>query len=158
MTLKGSTKLLIVILAFLITSCGNTDNNSEKQITTDLVQNPISARGDADKSKLPKIEMEEDFHDFGKIIQGEIVTYGFKFKNTGKSDLLITRVSTSCGCTASDYPREPVEPGEEGVINITFNSKGRIGVQRKTATILSNAQPNRTKLTIKALIFVPENN
>jgi hypothetical protein len=156
MTVSGKTNLIFLIAILFLASCGNSDKNSDGKISSELVRNPVTASGENDKNKLPEIEFEEDFHDFGKIIQGEIVTYAFKFKNTGKSDLLISRVSTSCGCTASEYPREPIKPGEEGNIKITFNSRGRIGVQRKTATILSNAQPNRTTLTIKALIFVPE--
>jgi len=155
MTRYKSLLILTTIAAILLVSCGENRNN-KGLLPADLVQNPVSAEGDTDNDQLPVIEFENDFHDFGKVIQGELVTYGFKFKNTGKSDLIITRVSTSCGCTATEYPQKPVSPGDEGVIKITFNSKGRIGIQRKTATVMANTQPNKTTLTIKAMIFVPE--
>jgi hypothetical protein len=106
--------------------------------------------------ELPVISFDTDEHDFGRIIQGEVVTYAFKFQNTGKSDLLIASVGTSCGCTVSKYSREPVRPGEQGTVQVTFDSEGRKGVQNKTITVLSNAQPNRYLLYIKAKVVNPE--
>ena len=95
-------------------------------------------------------------HDFGKIIQGEIVTYAFKFENTGKSDLLVSAVSASCGCTATKYSKDPVAPGSDGFIQVTFISEGRKGFQNKTVTVLANTQPNKTTLRLKAVVVIPE--
>ncbi|HRZ21419.1 MAG TPA: DUF1573 domain-containing protein, partial [Bacteroidales bacterium] len=73
-----------------------------------------------------------------------------------KSDLRIASVSTSCGCTVSKYSREPVKSGEQGTIQVTFDSEGRKGFQNKSITVLSNAQPNRHELHIKARVEIPE--
>ncbi len=146
----------MIVIAFINHSCTNTNNNEEEQISTEVIQNPKTANGKDETGKLPILEFEETEHDFGKIIEGEIVTYGFKFKNTGKTDLLISTVSTSCGCTASEYPKHPIKKNKEGIIKITFNSKGRTGFQRKSAVVLANTQPNRTVLRIKAVVFNPE--
>ncbi len=140
----------------MLSSCRNQTDSDSGLISTDVVNNPNSAEGNVDINELPEMEFDETNHNFGKVIQGEVVTYGFRFKNTGNSDLLITRVSTTCGCTATEYPRVPVEPGGKGVIKITFDSKGRKGVQRKSATVLANTQPNRITLEIKAIVFIPE--
>lgn len=146
----------IILITFFLIACGHSNHSKDDLLPTDVVRNPNTASGEVNNNELPVIEFDRTTHDFGKMIQGEIVTYGFKFKNTGKSDLLISRVSTSCGCTASEYPRKPIKPGEEGVIKIRFDSKGRKGVQRKSATVQSNTQPSRKTLTIKAVIFLPE--
>jgi hypothetical protein len=83
-------------------------------------------------------------------LQGETVSYPFKFKNSGKSDLIIADVSTSCGCTVPSYPKEPIHPGQDGVIKVSFNSAGKHGFQNKSIVIVANTQPNTVILRIKA--------
>jgi len=141
------------ILLFLLTGCGGNNGN---QLSTDLVKNPKTALGDEDMSDLPVIEFDKEVHDFGKVYQGEKVTFNFKFKNVGKSNLLITRVNTSCGCTASEFPREPIKPGERKSLRVTFDSDGRKGVQNKTITVVSNCQPDIKVLRIKAMVITPK--
>ncbi len=148
--------LFMSIILFGILACDGQKGKQEEQISTDVIKNPKSAEKEEDMRQLPEIEFKETEHDFGKVIEGEIVTYSFRFKNTGGSDLIISSVSTSCGCTASEYPRDPVEPGEEGIVRLSFDSSRRKGFQNKTATVLANTQPNRTGLRIKAMVFNPE--
>lgn len=149
--MKTVTNIIIVwffLLAF--TACNNNSGN----LSTDVVTNPNTANGEV-TDNLPVIEFEKEIHDFGKVIQGERVSYGFKFKNTGKSDLVISQVKTSCGCTALKFSKEPIKPGEERVITVTFNSSGRKGIQNKTITVLSNCQPSTTVVRIKAMVIAP---
>lgn len=143
--------ILVLLLGFSFMGC---ENNSNK-IPTDLINNPNSAEGLDGSVKLPKIEFKKQEHDFGKVIQGEVVTYNFKFTNTGNADLVIAKVSTSCGCTASKYPSEPVKPGETKSIEAKFDSKNRNGFQNKRITVLTNATPAKTNLYIKADIIKP---
>ncbi len=137
-----------------ITSCNQ--KSSKKDIPGSVVHNPVSANGSENMDQLPVISFKDTIHDFGTVIQGEKVSYDFKFTNTGKSDLLIAKVSASCGCTGTKYPSKPVRPGEESYISITFNSEGRLGYQYKSAQIIANTQPNMTNLRIKAKIIRPE--
>ena len=130
-------------------SCGNSDNS----ISTDLVNNPNSASGDVDMGKLPVFKFESEEHDFGRISDGEKVSYTFKFKNAGKSDLIISDAKATCGCTVADYPKTPVKPGQESGIVVSFNSEGRKGIQHKTVTVVANTQPNSKVLTIKAEVI-----
>jgi hypothetical protein len=97
----------------------------------------------------------ESTYDFGTI--GETDGYAehtFKFKNTGNAPLLINRVQASCGCTRPDWTQQPVEPGKEGVIIITFNPKGRLGNFHKNATVYTNEENGykRHKLTITGVV------
>jgi hypothetical protein len=83
---------------------------------------------------------DENTFDFGNIRQGEKVEHTFKFRNTGSQPLVITNVSTQCGCTTpKGWPRDPVMPGAQGEITISFDSAGKIGRQNKVATVISNA-------------------
>jgi hypothetical protein len=142
------------ILMISLLSCKQSGNNSD--IPADVVNNPNSASGSTDPDALPVLAFEKDFHDFGNLRSGEKVTYSFKFKNTGKSMLVISSVTTSCGCTVSDYPKQPIKPGDQGTVDVSFDSAGRRGIQNKTITVFSNTQPPTTQLSIKAMVVESE--
>ncbi|MFA6950091.1 MAG: DUF1573 domain-containing protein [Lentimicrobiaceae bacterium] len=145
---------LVFALPLMTISCKQ--NNEDKSLLpSDIVNNPNSAEGKID-TDLPVIQFENDFYDFGRIIQGEKVSFGFKFTNKGKSDLIISKVSTSCGCTVTDFPKTPIKPGESNKIEVKFDSENRRGFQNKTITVLSNSQPSTTLLRIKAQVVLPE--
>ena len=63
----------------------------EGDFTVDDVHIPQTADGLSakDAEKLPVIEFETTTYDFGEVVEGERLTYAFKFKNTGKSNLII---------------------------------------------------------------------
>lgn len=142
--------VLMVLLSGVLLSCQNDGN---KQLSGDLVTNPKSAQSPSDKK--PVLTFDKNEFDFGKILQGEVVSYTFHFKNTGNAPLLITSVEKSCGCTASDYPREPIQPGESGEIKITYDSKGHQGFQSKVLIVKSNTMPSQTAIRIKAEVRTP---
>lgn len=153
--MKNFILILLVLIGLNIQSC---DSDNYKGLSTDVVNNSKSAVQVGEKGTPPKMLFEETVHDFGDMIQGERVVYGFKFVNIGGSDLIITRVGTSCGCTVGKYTQEPVAPGEEGVVEVTFDSHNRKGFQNKSITVLANTEPNSTKLRIKTKVILPERN
>lgn len=97
-----------------------------------------------------EIEFRQKNFNFGDITEGEIVTHTFYFKNTGKENLVIKAIESSCGCTTVGYDRKPVAPGKEGKIEIEFNSSGRYGKQYKEISIFANLSKGKTTLTITA--------
>ena len=143
---------IIFTILFLFISCENTDKSSEDKLSSDLVYNPKTAQGVEDMSNLPIIDFEYVDFDFGLIFEGEEVVHKYKFTNTGGSALIISDVSASCGCTIPTYSKKPVAPGEEGFIEVKFDSSGRDGMQHKTVTVLTNSQPNRNTLSFVAEI------
>lgn len=136
------------IFTFSLTSCNN------DRISSDVIQNPNTANGKGDLSQLPSFKFVEESHDFGRILQGETVSFPFKFKNAGKSDLIISDVSTSCGCTIPSFPKAPIHPGQDGAIKVSFNSAGKHGFQNKNIVIVANTQPNTFILRIKAEVMM----
>ncbi|MBN1339338.1 MAG: DUF1573 domain-containing protein [Bacteroidales bacterium] len=142
--------LIWILTLVLMVSCGRRDG----ELSSGVVSNPVTADGES-KGDLPEITFEKPEHDFGRIIQGEKVSCSFKFTNTGKSDLIISAVSSICGCTVPTFPKDPVRPGAEGKLSVTFDSEGRKGFQTKIITVLSNSQPNTKQLRIKAQIIEP---
>lgn len=86
------------------------------------------------------IEFSDLEHDFGIVTEGEKVGWYFKYKNVGDSDLLISNVITTCGCTAPHYSKKPLAAGGEEVLQIIFDSKGKSGKEIKNVKIESNAK------------------
>lgn len=142
---------LLMAVAVLLFSCNNDDG---KRLSGDLVTNPKSA--DKPTDVKPVIQFEKTEYDFGKILQGEVVSYTFHFTNAGNAPLIITSIDKSCGCTAGDFPREPIAPGQRGDIKITYDSKGHFGFQSKAVVVNSNTMPSQTTLRIKAEVKTPD--
>jgi len=91
-------------------------------------------------SQMPKIEFDEEIHDFGVIKAGEILTYSFQFTNRGETDLIIDKAETDCGCIEATVVKSTVPPGEKGIIEVKFNSAGLFGKQLKTVEVKSNSK------------------
>jgi len=105
-----------------------------------------------------KIVFTEETHDFGDISQGDKVTYTFAFQNAGNEPLVLSNVLTSCGCTATDWPRDPIAPGKESSITVNFNSTGKMGQQNKVITVMSNAINSREQVRIVTNVLPKTNN
>jgi hypothetical protein len=104
----------------------------------------------------PNFEFEESEFDFGDLRQGEKAEHNFVFKNTGNQPLIIENVLSTCGCTAPEWPKDPVLPGKEGSIKVVFDSSGKIGRQNKIITIRSNAVGDQHRIRIYGMVLPPE--
>lgn len=102
-----------------------------------------------------KITFAESSYDFGDITQGDRVTYTFTYENSGNEPLILSDVRTTCGCTATNWDREPLAPGESAEITVNFNSRGKMGMQNKVVTILSNAVNSSERIKITANVLQP---
>jgi len=115
-------------------------------------QNAASKPETKGKQAEPKetVAFDKVEHDFGTIQEsGGTVEYAFSFKNAGKTPLVITKVSASCGCTATDYTKEPVAPGKKGFVKATFDPRGVKSAFTKNVTVFTDGEPQRIVLTIK---------
>lgn len=140
----------LIIAALMVSACG--DGNTA--VTAEDVNNPATASGNYDPEKQPKIEFETIKHNYGTIKEGDHVKFTFKFKNTGKGNLIISDASASCGCTVPEYTEEPVKPGDSGEVRVDFNSAGKAADIEifKTVTVITNTTPNKTVLTLHGFI------
>ena len=147
--------IIISIVSLLFFSCNNETSTSE--INTDIVNNPITANNNKDRGSIPEFNFVSLSHDFGVIIEGEKVSYTYKFKNTGGSNLVISSASASCGCTVPKYTKAPIKPEQYGEVEVIFDSSGRNGIQHKTVTLMANTQPSQIELSFIAEIINPKN-
>lgn len=101
---------------------------------------------------LPAFEFQNTEHDFGTINEGDVVEYTYAFKNTGAAPLIILNAQGSCGCTASDWTKEPIPVGSTGFVKAKFDSNGKTNIQNKTVTVTANTWPKQTVLRFKAMV------
>jgi hypothetical protein len=114
---------------------------------------PTSSAPVADPS-APIITFETMEYNFDSVVQGDTVKYTFTFKNTGKSPLIISDVQVGCGCTVPKYSKEPIAPGKKGTIYVEFRSAGKMGVQDKPVTVISNSGGGNVVLHLKGTVQV----
>ena len=103
------------------------------------------------QDKVAKIEFESETIDYGTIEKGSDGVRVFKFRNTGDAPLIVSNVKSSCGCTVPKKPNHPIMPGEEGKIEVSYDTK-RLGGFSKAITIFSNAKNERKMVKIKGYI------
>ena len=100
------------------------------------------------KVATPDFLWAQTTYDFGKITVNKPVTHEFRFTNSGDAPLVITSVQAACGCTVTDYSKEPIAPGSEGYVKATYNA-AKIGMFSKAITVNANADESVVQLTIR---------
>ncbi|HAA17908.1 MAG TPA: DUF1573 domain-containing protein, partial [Cytophagales bacterium] len=74
----------------------------------------------------------------------------------GNAPLILSNVLVTCGCTATDWPKEAIPPGKDGEIKVTFNSTGKMGMQSKPVTVLSNSSQGQVQVKLMGNVLPPE--
>lgn len=116
--------------------------SEEKPLTQDI----------KNETPLTEISLENASHDFGDIKKNDVVEYTYTIKNIGQNPLIISSVQPSCGCTAPDYTKEPILPGETGTVTLKFDSSGFDGKINKSADVFANTEESPIKLLFTANI------
>lgn len=124
----------LILTSFIWSSCKGPRNNDRHGTS----------------GKKTEVVFNEKKHDFGKISRGEVLCYAFKYKNTGKENLIIKSIETDCGCTVVDYNKKPLAAGQERKLEISFNSTGKYGSIYKEIRIFANTADSPIKLYISA--------
>lgn len=138
---------LSTISLLFIVSC-------KEDATSKIKEENVAAAAvrDANSTKFPVIEFDKSEFDFGEIEARENVETVFSYKNSGDAPLVITNISSSCGCTVpKDWSREPLAPGETGQFTVKFNGSGN-GNVTKTVTVTANTEKGKEMVKIKAFV------
>ena len=113
----------------------------------------LSAQQQHPKSEeLAEFSFVDERFNYGVITAGEVVQNVFQFTNTGEAPLVITNAKGVCGCTVSEYPTEPILPGETARFVVRFDSKGKKGKQIKRITITANTEPAYTYIHLDGMV------
>lgn len=122
-----------------------------KKIITILFIGLISLSINA-QEKVAKIEFKTDTVDYGTIEKGSDGIRVFEFTNTGDAPLIVSKVTSSCGCTVPKWSKEPILPGQKGEIQVKYDTN-RVNPIRKTITVISNANTPTVALKIKGEVI-----
>lgn len=97
---------------------------------------PISAN--------PVIEITDKDFNFGEVLPGQVLHHTYIVKNTGTSDLIISEVNPSCGCTTALLLEKVIAPGKSVKIEADLTAQMNDGVMRKNINVVSNDPKNPT--------------
>jgi uncharacterized protein YceK len=137
-------RFVFIIVVALMVACSS--NSSKTAISQNIAYDSING---------PVMRFYADTMHLGVLKQGDKVNCEFRFKNEGKSNLLIMSVSAGCGCTNTEWETKPIKPGEESKIKIIFNSAHKIGRQVKSVYVKSNAQKDDKVLNFTCEVVSP---
>ena len=112
--------------------------------------NYMTAQDNSEASKrVPEAKFDTLVYNYGKVKESDKpVKCTFEVENVGTAPLIIQRVSASCGCTTPEYTKDPILPGEKGKIDVSYDTKGRVGPINKTITVFTNVPDKVYKLKI----------
>lgn len=99
-------------------------------------------------SSYAEMKFNKEVHDFGESAKGKILTYTFKFTNTGDETLVINEIEFSCDCMTAILSGESFEPGASGTITISLNTAKLNGLTAEKITLSTNLKQVKKELTI----------
>ncbi len=98
---------------------------------------PARVYTDAEKANSPHIRFAKNDHNFGNVELGKSVTKKFTISNTGKSDLMIKNMKSSCNCISFRAEKPTLKPGESGSVSVTYRPKA-VGMQKEQVRVITN--------------------
>jgi len=143
-------KIFFVLAIVMIASVAFSQENGAKKEKKDKGQTE-------NVEKRSSILFDKLVHDFGTMEKGGDASCVFTFKNVTKKPVTLTNVKTSCGCTAADWPKEPVAKKKKGTIKVKYDSN-RIGKFTKTIKVFIEGNENPIQLEIRGTIVSPNAN
>lgn len=97
--------------------------------------------------KMPKIVFDKTVIELGEVKVNSTKTFDFTFTNKGSGKLFIHKVSTGCGCSKAEFPKEGIPSGGKGKITVTFNSTNFQPTRvKKILTVITNCKKATQKL------------
>jgi len=102
-----------------------------------------------------KIKFADSKQNFGFVKKGEKVVLQYDFSNAGNQPLIITDAKVECSCTTVKWPKEPIAPGQKGVVEVTFDTAPTYDRQDRAVEIISNAQSSPHKIRYKGVVLKP---
>lgn len=114
--------------------------------STALIKEDFSGYTTEDLNNAPKIVFDSTIYNFGTIDRKKNIIHEFRLTNTGKTDLILRKVSASCGCTVVKPSENVIKPGSSTTIQVNFNPAGKSGDQNYAITVISNDPKNSKKV------------
>ncbi|OPC56978.1 DUF1573 domain-containing protein [Elizabethkingia miricola] len=156
--------LMISFSAMAVVAC----KKEEKKLVVSEDQSALSTSGlqplaaeqaqadivaEAKKLPLTTLAISENNFNFGDVKKGDHVEHTYTVTNTGDKPLVISTVKPGCGCTAPEYTKDPILPGQKGKVTLKFDSSSFDGLQNKYAEVYTNTEKSPVVLTFSANVL-----
>lgn len=142
-------KLTLIGAISILTACSSGTESVQASDSSDL-----SALSNYEKFVGgPQIKFSAEEHNFGTVKKGKKLKHSFYFVNSGDAPLVISNSKGSCGCTIPFFPKDPIQPGEKGQIDVEIdaNNKESDKVFEVSVKVESNAENNLVKLKLSGI-------
>lgn len=98
------------------------------------------------------LRFESEVWDFGQIREVDgVVCHTFVATNRDVQPVVIERIYTSCGCTSTEYSKQPVLVGAQAQVKVCFDPSGRPGEFEKRVNVILNGGRRQT-LTVRGVV------
>lgn len=148
--MKNFTLLIALITLLSFNACKN--KSAADKVKANESKSSQNKTDEEPNGEYPEISFEEALFDFGSVKEGVVVEHTFSFTNTGTQPLKVSQAKPSCGCTAPDWTREEIAPGEKGMVTVKFDSKGRPGQQNKSVRLITNTKNGNEIVSFTAYV------
>jgi hypothetical protein len=146
-------KHFLYCICFGLLSCKSNENPYANNLN---IEPAVIA--ELDTAHYTTIQWKDSIYNFGTITAGDSVDIKFNFTNVGNTPLFIFNTQTTCGCTVTDFPKEPVMPGKSDVITVTFKSGTLKGEIVRTVVVIANTRKSkRSHLIIRGMVQPADN-
>ena len=117
-------------------------------VSANLVED-FSKLSKEDLANAPVFNIASTTVDLGKMPASTTKEFEFQFTNSGKNDLIIRHIRSTCGCTAVQQGVKdvPVKSGESSSIKAVFNSGGYSGKTTKAIYVYTN-DPKKSEVVL----------
>ncbi len=142
--------LIPMVLLMGLASCKK-DQTPEQLTTTTETEAQVAAPA----GPITTLALSEGHWDFKNVKKGESVEHIYEVTNTGDNPLIISEVVPGCGCTAPEFTKEPILPGEKGQVMLRFDSSSFEGFQNKQAQVYANVENSPVIISFTANVTKP---
>ncbi|MCL1616074.1 DUF1573 domain-containing protein [Bacteroides sp. ET71] len=122
-------------------------NPAVKELYLKIIQGKTLQDDSEGKKVVTSVSLEATALSMGDFSWQEERQGTFRLKNTGEKPLVIQDIVTSCGCLTVDYSQEPVMPGKEAVLRVTYKADSP-GYFNKVVTVYCNAENSPIRLRV----------
>jgi hypothetical protein len=137
---------------------GKVQENVYYYVSANLVED-FSSMSKEQLENAPVFNLAKSTVDLGKVPGSTPEEVEFKFTNTGKNDLIIRHVRSTCGCTAVQQGQQGmgIKPGGSSSIKAVFNTGSYKGKVTKAIYVYTNDPKNsEVVLMLNADVEQPE--
>jgi len=116
-------------------------------------QPAASAEPPAKTAPAPVIQVEPAAFDFGHALAHRTLRKEFTLRNAGERELVIEKVTTTCGCTAAIAGETTLKPGRSTPLSVTLETREYRGrVERRVLVRSNDPKTPVLELTVSATV------